>query len=112
MKHYLGERLLFVDMRNSYTYCVVEGKDRVLCCQKTKEEAEKTCALIRRQRLQRIDDLKELLETGHAYSDNRKSLSGTDPRELYPTAGLLAAAIKRIEKTARTVRVVALTCEP
>lgn len=109
MKYYLGNKLLFVDMAQKYTHCVVEGEDRVICCQKSLSEAQRVCADIKLQKHSKIRELQELFETGHAYSSEKKTAFGIDPRELYPTAGLLRAAIRRMQKTAESVRVMPLT---
>ncbi len=109
MKYYLNGELLFVEMHQHYTHCIVEGESRVLCCQKSLPEAEKVCREIRTQKFSKVREFKALLDNGHAYSADKKTAYGIDPKELYPTAGLLSAAIRRMEKTAGSIRVVPLT---
>ncbi len=112
MKYYMGDRFLFIDMNQLYTHCVVEGEDRVICCQKSQTEANSVCFNIKSEKQKRITELKMLLETGHAYASEKKTAYGIDPRELYPTAGLLSAAIRRMEKNMASVRVCVLRMEP
>lgn len=111
MKYYLGEKFLFVDMHQNYTHCVVEG-DRVLCCQKSWEDAQQVASNIRAQKIEKLNEMKELLQRGHAYTAPKKTAYGIDLRDLYPTAGLLNAGIKRVEKTIRSIRVMPLRREP
>ena len=108
MKYYLGDRFLFVDMHQKYTHCVVEG-DRVLCCQKSQAEADNVCRNIVSERRVRLNAMKELLNRGHAYSASTGSTLGVDIKTLYPTAGLLAAGVRRMEKTIRSIHVMPLT---
>lgn len=111
MKYYLGEKFLFVDMHQNYTHCVVEG-DRVLCCLKSQEQAARACHDIIRERNIRLLSMKELMNKGHAYTAPKQTAYGIDLRDLYPTAGLLNAGIKRVEKTIRSIRVMPLRREP
>jgi hypothetical protein len=108
MKYYLGDRFLFVDMHQKYTHCVVEG-DRVLCCQKSQAEADNVCRNIVSERRVRLNVMKELLQKGHAYTTPKQTAYGIDLRDLYPTAGLLNAGIRRVEKTIRSIQVMPLT---
>ena len=108
MKYYLGDRFLFVDMHQKYTHCVVEG-DRVLCCQKSQAEADNVCRNIVSERRVRLNAMKELLNRGHAYTASTGSTFGIDIKTLYPTAGLLAAGVRRMEKTIRSIHVMPLT---
>ncbi len=105
MKYYLGDKLLFVDMIQHYTHCIVEGEDRVICCLKSFMEARQVCINIKSEKEERINAYKELLDKGHAYSDKRKSAYGLDPKELYPTAGILHSVIKNMERNLASVRV-------
>lgn len=108
MKYYLGDRFLFVDMHQKYTHCVVEG-DRVLCCQKSQSEADKVCRDIVAERRVRLNAMNELLNKGHVYAASTGSTFGIDIKTLYPTAGLLAAGIRRMEKTIRSIHIMPLT---
>lgn len=108
MKYYLGDRFLFVDMHQKYTHCVVEG-DRVLCCQRSQAEADKVCRDIVAERRVRLNAMKELLNRGHAYTASSCNTFGIDIKSLYPTAGLLAAGVRRMEKTIRSIHVMPLT---
>ena len=112
MKFYLDDKFLFVDMNHHYTHCVVEGEDRVLCCQKTPSEAERVCREIIAQRSERLKKMKRVLDKGRAYSKGANNSYGADIKELYPTSGLLFGAIKRMEKTIRSIRVAELRKEP
>lgn len=112
MKYYLGDRLLFIDMHQNYTHCIVEGEDRVLCCQKTPAEAERVCCEIIAQRSERLNEMKRVLDKGHAYTKGANNSYGADIKELYPTSGLLFGAIKRMEKMIRSIRVAELRKEP
>lgn len=112
MKFYLGDRLLFIDMNHYYTHCVVEGEDRVLCCHKSLSDAERVCREIRSQKFSKVREFRTLLDNGHAYSSDKKTAYGMDPKVLYPTSGLLFAAIRRMEKTANSIRVMPLTVSP
>ena len=105
MKYYLGNKLLFIDMNQHYTHCVIEGEDKGICCLKSQEEAHRACFEIKTEKDRRISELRRLMKSGHAYSRERNSAYGVDPRELFPTAGLLAAAIRRMEKNMASVRV-------
>lgn len=111
MKYYLGDKLLFINMHHHYTHCVVEG-DRLITCQKSWEEAQQVASTIRAQKAKKLNEMKELLQKGHAYSAPKQTAYGMDLRELYPTAGLLAAGIRRMEKTIRSIRVLELRAEP
>ena len=111
MKYYLGNKLLFVDMIQSYTHCVVEGEDRVICCQKSHSEAERVCRDIRMLKLKRIEDMQRLLDGGHEYTGATTTMFGTDYKDLYPTAGLLHGAMRRLRKNAESVRVMELRVE-
>lgn len=110
MKYYLGDRFLFVDMHQHYTHCVVEG-DRLVSCQKSWEEAQQVASIIRAQRTEKLNEMKELLQKGHAYTTPKQTAYGIDLRDLYPTAGLLNAGIRRIEKTIRSIQVKPLRVE-
>lgn len=112
MKYYLEKKFLFVEMNHLYTHCVVQGEDRVICCQKSLEEAESVCREIKEERFKRIEKMKRVLDNGHEYSSVRTTRFRTDIKDLYPTAGLLLAAIKRQEESARSIRVMPLTVEP
>lgn len=112
MKYYLGDKLLFVEMVQKYTHCVVEGEDRVICCQKSPSEAQRVCREIRAQKYRRYEDMQRLLDGGHEYTAASTTMFGTDLKDLYPTAGLLHAAMRRIRKNAESVRVVELTVVP
>lgn len=109
MKYYLEDKLLFIDMVQKYTHCVVEGEDRVICCQKSLPEAERVCRDIRAQKYRRYEDMQRLLDGGHEYMSASTAMFGTDLKDLYPTAGLLHAAMRRIRKNAESVRVAELT---
>ncbi len=111
MKYYLGEKFLFVDMHQNYTHCVVEG-DRVLCCLKSQEQAARACHDIIRERNIRLLSMKELMNKGHAYTASTGNTFGVELKALYPTAGLLADGIRRMEKTIRSIRVMPLRREP
>ena len=112
MKFYLGDRLLFIDMNHQYTHCVVEGEDRVICCQKSLSEAQNVCRDIKDQKLKRVENMQRLLNGGHEYTGAGTTMFGTDLKDLYPTAGLLHGAMLRIRKNAESVRVEALTVVP
>ena len=110
MKYYLEDKFLFIDMHQHYTHCVVEG-DRLICCQHSREEAQRVAANIRAQRTEKLNEMKELLHRGHAYMKPVQSAHAKDLRELYPTAGLLNAGIKRVESTIRSIQVKELRVE-
>ena len=110
MKYYLGDKFLFIDMNQHYTHCVVEG-DRLICCQKSWEAAQAAAADIRAQRTVKLNEMKELLHKGHAYMKPVQSSHAKDLRDLYPTAGILNAGIKRVESTIRSIQVRELRVE-
>lgn len=111
MKYYLGDKFLFIDMHQHYTHCVVEG-DRLICCQKSQAEADKVCRDIVAERHIRLNAMKELLNRGHVYTASTVGTFGVDIKTLYPTAGLLAAGVRRMEKTIWSIRVLPLRAEP
>ena len=110
MKYYLGDKFLFIDMHQHYTHCVVEG-DRLICCQKSQAAADKVCRDIVNERRVRLNAMKELLNNGHAYTASTGNTFGVDIKRLYPTAGLLSAAVRRMEKTVRSIQVRELRVE-
>ncbi|MBR3975311.1 MAG: hypothetical protein IKJ88_05560 [Clostridia bacterium] len=109
MKFYLNDKLLFVDMHHHYTHAVVEGEDRVICCQKSEAAAKKVCLELKMQKGEILNEMNEILIKGHAYSSPKKTAYGIDFRELYPTAGLLVAAVHRLERNINSIRVEPLT---
>ena len=111
MKYYLEDKFLFIDMHQIYTHCVVEGEDRVICCQKSVTEAQQVCRNIRQQKMRLYENMMRLFDGGHEYTGASTTMFGTDLKDLYPTAGLLHAAMRRIKKNAESVRVMELRVE-
>lgn len=111
MKYYLDGRFLFIDMNQNYTHCIVEGADRVICCQRSLEEAQRICGVIRREKMSRVDEMQRLLDEGHQHSGRSLTMFGCDVRSLYPTAGLLFGALQRMRSNAESVRIRELRTE-
>ncbi len=112
MKFYLEGKLLFIDMNHKYTHAVVEcDPPRVLACQQTEKDAIEVCKQIKLQKYKKVDEMKELLEKGHAYVPKKSMQNGVDIRDLYPTAGLLVAGIRSLEKYISSIRIVKLDVE-
>ncbi len=112
MKYYLEGKLLFIDMNHKYTHAVVEcDPPRVLACQRTEKDAIEVCKQIKLQKYKKVDEMKELLEKGHAYMSKKNASFGTDIKEQYPTAGLLVAGIRSLEKYISSIRIVRLDVE-
>lgn len=112
MKFYLGNRFLFIDMNHYYTHCVVEGEDRVICCQKSLEDAQEVCRNIKIEKLKRAENMEKMLERGYEDSSKSAFVFGADVKELYPTVGLLHGVIRSIRRNAESFRVVPLRSEP
>lgn len=111
MKYYLGDKFLFIDMYQNYTHCVVEGTDRVICCQKSLAAAEEVCRSIRLERFSNIERMQKALDRGHE-DGNKIIVCGIDIKKAYPTAGMLHGTIQSMKRSAHSVRVMPLRVEP